>query len=135
LRHRFLQHFRVLDQIFADDRPKLALLLVVETLRARGRGRDQNGAGEGGGNMQTAFHRAFLSWLCRDVVDYGSRCKGPRDGGLYASISSALTQPGAPTGNRPLARLASWRAVRKSPLAKAACAEARSACAMSPLRP
>src|ERR1700730_7981106 len=55
--------------------------------------------------------------------------------GFAVTISSALTHPGVPIAKRVFAREARSRAVLLSPRRKAACAEARSACAKSPLRP
>ena len=48
---------------------------------------------------------------------------------------AARIKAGEPIGSRVLARVASWRAVGRSPRVKAAWAEARSALARSPLRP
>src|SRR5215475_4187816 len=55
--------------------------------------------------------------------------------GLTLTMSSARTHAGEPIGRRVLARVANWRAVLTSPRANAACADARSALARSPLRP
>ena len=129
LAHYVLQQLGVAQQVILDDALDLAALIAAEGLGLRERRRGK-GHGErkqrGGQWAQITFHRCSSFCHQRRMALFG---------GLRLARSSALTQPGDPTGKRVLARVASSRAVLMSPRMKAACAEARSARGRSFLRP
>ena len=133
--HCLLQHFRMRDDVFAHDFLDLAALRRREfggpqALR-RGEGQQR---GQRSGGCQETRARCHRVGPCGDRLLFGCQLF-LAFGDLTLTISSARTQAGEPTGRRVLARVASWRAVGRSPRLKAACAEARSALARSPLRP
>ena len=132
LGHHVLHHFGVREQIVLDDAFDFVPLVGGKRLRLRRRRRLATPA-----SMAAAIRIAVrgldvIAIVLFAIIDRFEAGFFPL---LKATMSSALTQPGEPMGNRFLARAASSRAVLLSPRAKAACAEARSASARSPLWP
>src|SRR5262249_24172053 len=120
--HDVLQQLGVGQQIFLDDALDVAPLIAAEGLRESSSGqRQRHGKQRGNAAAQSEFH-------CRS--SFHQRRKA-FCGSLRRARSSALTQPGAPTGKRALARVAISRAVLMSSRMKAAWADARSAWAKS----
>src|SRR5215467_14283419 len=122
--HHVLQQLGMAQQIVLDDALDLAALRVAEGLRLRGSGRQGQQDRKQRGNTWAQIKSHHRSSFCH-------RERKALGGGLRLARSSALTQPGEPTGKRVLARLAISRAVLRSPRMNAAWAEARSACARS----
>src|SRR5205085_8479888 len=138
LRHRLLQRLGVLEQVVLDDLLDLAALRGGEILR----GRRQCGERKRGGKGERADELVHCVGPVRDEPLRAAGpmvnllpLKNPALASFNPTMSSARTQPGDPVGKRVFARAASSRAVFMSPRASAACAEARSASATSPLRP
>src|SRR6266481_1103334 len=120
--HNVLQKLGIGQQVFLDDALDVAALIAAEGLRESGGGqRQRQGKQSGNAAAQNEFH-------CRFSFHQRRKAFG---GGLRLARSSALTQPGDPTGKRVLARVAISRAVLMSPRRKAAWADARSARAKS----
>src|SRR4029453_12218689 len=123
--HHLLQQFGIAQQIVLHDALNLAALIAAEGLglrERRGGYRQRECEQRGSERTRIKFHCCWS--FCHQ------RRKALR-GGLRLARSSALTQPGDPTGKRDLARVAISRAVLMSPRMKAAWAEARSARARS----
>src|SRR6266404_1416405 len=122
--HHVLQQRGMAQQIVLGDALDLAALRVAEGLRLRGNGRQGQQDRKQRGDTWAHIKSHHRSSFCH-------RERKALGGGLRLARSSALTQPGEPTGKRVLARAAISRAVLRSPRTKAAWAEARSARARS----
>src|SRR3984893_3150002 len=122
--HHVLQQLGMAQQVVLDDALDLAALRVAEGLRLRGNGRQGQQDRKQRGDTWAHIKSHHRSSFCH-------RERKAPGGGLRLARSSALTQPGEPTGKRVLARAAISRAVLRSPRTKAAWAEARSARARS----
>ncbi len=110
LGHHLLQHLRMGEQVVPDDRARSRRVaarrkLCALSAPAASAGRPWRRRRAGDGVIIIGF------FLCGGVVFRELIGAMPALGGLKLAMSSALTQPGEPTGKRVLARVASWRAV------------------------